>query len=159
MRLLRAARPVQPEMPAQVAGERGAVMLVTLEAGFDQDAERLAVSSALDGGLPLRLVDLIDMAMSPCSMLLGCRSLATPEEQGAIRRTAETAAALGLDVAILRVRSTRPARALAEIVGEERPSLLIVGPSRVRDRRRLRGVVRQACALSCLVWIADGLPV
>ena len=83
MRLLRAARPAQPELPAQVAGERGAVMLVTLEAGFDQDAERLAVSSALDGGLPLRLVDLIDMAMSPCSMVLGCRSLATPEEQGA----------------------------------------------------------------------------
>ena len=66
--------------------------------------------------------------------------------------------ALGLDVAILRVRSSRPARALVQIVGEERPSLLIVGPSYVRDRRRLRSVVRQACALSCLVWIADGLP-
>ena len=47
---------------------------------------------------------------------------------------------------------------VSTIVGEEHPSLLIVGPSRVRDRRRLRGVVRQACALSCLVWIADGLP-
>ena len=158
MRLARASR-VTPAAPAvEGAGRRGAVMLVTLEAGFDADAERLAVSSALDGGLPLRLVDLVDMAMSPCSALLGCRSLSTPAEKDAIRRTAETAAALGLDVAILRVRSPRPARALAEVVAEERPSLLVVGPSRVRDRRRLRGVVRQACALSCLVWIAEGLP-
>jgi hypothetical protein len=29
----------------------------------------------------------------------------------------------------------------------------------VRDKRRLRGVVRQACACSCLVWIAEGLPI
>jgi hypothetical protein len=133
-------------------------MLVTLEAGFDEEAERLALSSALDGGLRLRLVDLVDMSMSPCASLLGCRSLATPDEREAVRRTAGTAAALGLDVAILRVRSPRPARALAEVVAEERPSLLVVGPSRVRDRRRARGVVRQACALSCLVWIAEGLP-
>ena len=158
MRLARASRPAQPEPVAPVPGVRGAVMLVTLESGFDPEAERLAISSALDGSLPLRLVDLVDMSMSPCSSLLGCRSLATRDEQEAVRRTAGTAAALGLDVAILRVRSPRPARALAEIAAEERPSLLVVGPSRIRNARRLRGVVRQACALSCLVWIADGLP-
>jgi len=158
MRLLRAARPAQPETPEVLPGERGAVMLVTLESGFDEDAERLALASALDGGLSLRLVDLIDMAMSPLAAFIGRRSLTTVEERAAVRRTAETAAALGLDVVILRVRSMRPARALAEIVAEERPSLVVVGPSRVRDRRRLQGVVRQACALSCLVWIADGLP-
>jgi hypothetical protein len=158
MRLARAAHATPPETTEVGQGGRGAVMLVTLEAGFDQEAERLAMSSALDGGLPLRLVDLVDMSMSPCAALLGCRSLSTPEEKEAIRRTAGIAAALGLDVAILRVRSPRPARALAEIVAEERPSLLIVGPSRVRDTRRLRGVVRQACELSCLVWIAEGLP-
>ena len=158
MRLLRAARPAPPELPAQVAGERGAVMLVTLEAGFDEDAERLAVSSALDGGLPCGSSTWSTWRCPRARSLLGCRSLATPDEQGAIRRTAGTAAALGLDVAILRVRSPRPARALAEMVAEERPSLVVVGPSRIRDRRRLRGVVRQACALSCLVWIAEGLP-
>jgi hypothetical protein len=158
MRLARAAHPALPELIATGPGERGSVMLVTLEAGFDPDAERLALASALDGGLPLRLVDLIDMAMSPCSAILGCRSLATEDERASIRKTAHTAAALGLDVVILRVRSWRPARALAEVVAEERPSLLVVGPSRIRDTRRVRGVVRQACALSCLVWIADGLP-
>ena len=158
MRLARAARPAPPAPAATEPGVRGAVMLVTLESGFDPAAERLAISSALDGGLPLRLVDLVDFSMSPCSSLLGCRSLATREEQEAVRRTADTAAALGLDVAILRVRSPRPARALAEVVSEEHPSLLVVGPSRIRDKRRLRGVVRQACALSCLVWIAEGLP-
>jgi hypothetical protein len=158
MRPAHAAHAAPPDLEAEVAGARGAVMLVTLEAGFDPEAERLAMSSALDGGLPLRLVDLVDMAMSPCASLLGCRSLATPDEKEAIRRTAGTAAALGLDVAILRVRSPRPARALAEVVAEERASLLVVGPSRVRDRRRLRGVVRQASSLSCLVWIAEGLP-
>jgi hypothetical protein len=158
MRLARASRPVVPEPSAPVSGERGAVMLVTLEAGFDADAERLALASALDGGLPLRLVDLIDLSISPISALLGHRSLATLDEQAAMRKTADTALALGLDVVILHVRSRRPARALAEVVAEERPSLLVVGPSRVRDHRRLRGVVRQACALSCLVWIADGLP-
>jgi Universal stress protein family len=158
MRLLRAARPAPPEMPVQEAGERGAVMLVTLESGFDEDAERLALASALDGDLPLRLVDLIDVAMSPVAAFIGRRSLTTAEERAAVRRTAETAAALGLDVVILRVRSMRPARALAEIVAEERPTLVVVGPSRIRDRRRLQGVVRQACSLSCLVWIADGLP-
>jgi len=158
MRLVRAANPALPELAASGAGGRGSVMLVTLEAGFDADAERLALSSALESGLPLRLVDLIDLATSPCSLILGCRSLATPDESASIRRTADTAAALGLDVVIMRVRSRRPARALAEVVAEERASLLVVGPSRVRDARRLRGVVRQACELSCLVWIADGLP-
>ena len=158
MRLLRPVHAPPPEAMAVDPGARGAVMLVTLEAGFDQEAERLALSSALDGGLPLRLVDLVDMSMSPCASLLGCKSLSTPDEKQAMRRTAATAAALGLDVAILRVRSPRPPRALAEIVAEERPSLVIVGPSRIRDKRRLRGVVRQACALSCLVWIAEGLP-
>jgi hypothetical protein len=158
MRLARAAHPALPELAAAGRGDRGSVMLVTLEAGFDADAERLALASALDGGLPLRLVDLIDMAMSPCSAILGCRSLATEAERASVRKTANTAAALGLDVVILRVRSWRPARALAEVAAEERPSLLVVGPSRIRDTRRVRGVVRQACALSCLVWIADGLP-
>lgn len=158
MRLLRLPHAQPPETMAVDPGARGAVMLVTLESGFDQEAERLALSSALDGGLPLRLVDLVDMSMSPCASLLGCKSLSTPDEKQAMRRTAATAAALGLDVAILRVRSPRPPRALAEIVAEERPSLVIVGPSRIRDKRRLRGVVRQACALSCLVWIAEGLP-
>jgi hypothetical protein len=158
MRLARASRPVQPEQVAPVPGARGAVMLVTLESGFDPDAERLALSSALDGGVPLRLVDLIDLALSPFSVATGHRSFATIEEREAVRRTAATAMALGLDVAILNVRSRRPPKALAEVVAEERPSLVVVGPSRVRSRRRLRGVVQQACALSCLVWIADGLP-
>jgi nucleotide-binding universal stress UspA family protein len=158
MRLARTARPTLPEPLAAGPASRGAVMLVTLESAFDADAERLALASALDGGLPLRLVDLIDMALSPISGLLGHRSLATSEERDALRHTAETAASLGLDVAILHVRSRRPARALAEVVAEERPTLLVVGPSRVRDARRLRGVVRQACASSCLVWIAEGLP-
>jgi nucleotide-binding universal stress UspA family protein len=158
MRLARAARPTVPEPVASGPAARGAVMLVTLESAFDADAERIALSSALDGGLPLRLVDLIDMAFAPISGLYGRRSLATVEERDALRHTAETAAALGLEVAILHVRSRRPARALAEVVAEERPTLLVVGPSRVRDSRRLRGVVRQACESSCLVWIADGLP-
>jgi nucleotide-binding universal stress UspA family protein len=158
MRLLRPVHAPPPEALASDPGARGAVMLVTLESGFDREAERLALSSALDGGLPLRLVDLVDMSMSPCASLLGCRSLSTPDERQAMRRMAATAAALGLDVAILRVRSPRPPRALAEVVAEERPSLVIVGPSRIRDKRRLRGVVRQACAFSCLVWIAEGLP-
>jgi hypothetical protein len=158
MRLAGVPRATPPESADVGSSGRGAVMLVTLEAGFDPEAERLALSSALDGGLPLRLVDLVDMSMSPCASLFGCRSLATPDEQEALRRTAGTAATLGLDVAILRVRSPRPARALAEVVAEERASLLVVGPSRIRDKRRLRGVVRQACSLSCLVWIAEGLP-
>ena len=158
MRPARAAHAAPPAFTAGDSGDRGAVMLVTLEAGFDEEAERLAVASALDGGLPLRLVDLVDMWMSPCASLFGCRSLSTPDEKEAIRRTAATGVALGLDVAILRVRSPRPARALAEVVAEERPSLVVVGPSCIRDRRRLRGVVRQACSLSCLVWIAEGLP-
>jgi hypothetical protein len=158
MRLSRAAHVPPPAPAAEGASGRGAVMLVTLEAGFDAEAERLAVSSALDGGLPLRLVDLVDMSMSPCASIFGCRSLSTPDEKLAMRRTAATAAALGLDVAILRVRSPRPPKALAEIVAEERASLVIVGPSRVSDRRRLRRVVRQATSLTCLVWIAEGLP-
>jgi hypothetical protein len=158
MRLARAARPAQPELFVAAPGARGAVFLVTLEAGFDRDAERLALSSALESGAALRLIDLIDMSTSPFSALAGHRSMATVEERAAVRRTAETAAALGLEVAILNVRSRRPPRALAELVSEEHASLVVVGPSRVRGKRRLRSVVRQACALSCLVWIADGLP-
>jgi hypothetical protein len=151
----RRARPSLPAGPPD--GRSGPVMLVTLECGFAPEAERIAVTSAVESGVPLLLVDLIDVSWQPASAIGGSRCARLhPEERAGFRRIAEHAASLGVPTTILHVRTMRLVRAMRELVAEQRPALLVFGPSRVTDDRRTRSLVAAVRAqTSCLVWIAE----
>jgi hypothetical protein len=132
-------------------------MLVTLECGFDPEAERIAVTSAVESGVPLVLVDLIDVSWQPASAIGGSRcARLQPEERAGFRRIAEHAASLGVPTTILHVRTARLVRALRELLAEHRPGLLVFGPSRGRDDHRARRLARAAREQTgSLVWIAE----
>jgi len=77
-----------------------------------------------------------------------------------VRGTAYRAASLGIHVELLRVTSSRPVRALLEIVHERDAGLLVFGPDPSRMRRRAwrRAVAQVREQADCLVWIAPPTP-
>jgi nucleotide-binding universal stress UspA family protein len=138
------------------------VVLATMSVRVDPSAERMAVDSAIEAGVPLVVVNLIPLPPYVTTLLLhGPEGLTTPEEEDleALRKTARRAADLGLKTELLRVRTAHPVRALLEIVAERDAGLLVFGPhlgltGRWRFRRAARAVRSKA---ACLVWIApDG---
>jgi nucleotide-binding universal stress UspA family protein len=139
----------------------GPVVLGTLSSRVDPDAERLAIESALDAGVPLLIVNAVPVPACPRAMALaGPEAVAFPhdEDYEAVRATAQRAARHGLRVEHLRVSSPRPARALVQVANELGAGLLVLGPKRrrllahrLRFRRAAREVRRNA---ACLVWIA-----
>lgn len=136
----------------------GPVVLGTLSSRVDAEAERLAIESAVENGVPLLVVNVMPMPACPRALVLaGPRALTFPheEEYEAVRATARRAASWGLKVEHLRVTSPRPAKALVQIANERRAGLLVLGPKRkgiLRFWRAAREVVRNA---HCLVWIAE----
>jgi nucleotide-binding universal stress UspA family protein len=133
----------------------GPVVLATLSARVDPEAERLAIESCLDAGVPLVVVNAVQAPACVRTLHLGALDPAR-EDYAAVRATAERAAAFGIPVEHLRVTSPRPARAIVEIAKERAAGLLVLGPkrgrvSRWRFRRAARMVRRR---LTCLVWIA-----
>jgi nucleotide-binding universal stress UspA family protein len=133
----------------------GPVVLATLAARIDPDAERLAVQSCLDAGVDLVLVNAVIAPACPHTLRLGVLD-PRREDYAAVRATAERAASVGVRVEHLRVTTPRPARAIVEIVKERAAGLLVLGPKRGRvSRWRLRRASRAVCrSVSCLVWIA-----
>ena len=138
------------------------VVLATLSVRVDPSAERIAIESALEAGVPLVLVNLIPLPFYVTTLvLLGPEGTTFPHEEDldAVRATASRAAKLGVDTALLRVRTRHPVRALLEVVRERDAGLLVFGPDlgltgRWRFRFAARRVRREA---DCLVWIApDG---
>lgn len=138
------------------------VVLATLQVRVDPSAERMAIDSALEAGVPLLLVNLIRLPPYATTMvLLGPEHTTLPHEEDldAVRTTAARAAELGLRTELLRVRTTHPVRALLEVAAERDAGLIVFGPhlgrvGRLRFRRTARRIRRDA---SCLVWIApDG---
>jgi nucleotide-binding universal stress UspA family protein len=138
------------------------VVLATLSVRVDPSAERMALDSALEAGVPLVIVNLLPLRPYPTTFgLLGHEGMTLPHEEDldAVRATAERAATLGVKTELLRVTSRRPVQALLEVVRERDAGLLVFGPDlgltgRVRFRVTARRVRRQA---ECLVWIApDG---
>jgi nucleotide-binding universal stress UspA family protein len=137
------------------------VVMGTLSVRFDPAAERFAVDSALEAQLPLVVVNVVDFKPYPCTMrLLGPSAATLPDEEDLepVRATAQRAAALGIRTQLLRVTSSRPVRALLEIVQERDAGLLVFGPDRTRMRerkfRRAAAQVRESAP--CLVWTALG---
>ena len=133
----------------------GPVVLATLSSRVDPGAERLAIESCLDAGVPLVVVNAVIAPACPHTLRLGALDPAR-EDYAAVRATAERAAAFGIRVEHLRVTTPRPARAIIEIARERAAGLLVLGPKRGRvPRWRFRRAARAvSSSLTCLVWIA-----
>jgi nucleotide-binding universal stress UspA family protein len=145
----------------QLAGIQagGPVVLGTLSSRVDPDAERLAIESAVETGVPLLVVNAVPMpACGRALAFAGPMALTFPleEDYEQVRATAERAARWGIRVEHLRVTSPRPATALVQLANERGAGLLVLGPKRGRVsgwrfKRAAREVRRNA---TCLVWIA-----
>jgi nucleotide-binding universal stress UspA family protein len=150
-------QPVLDRIDAQSSGIAAArpVMLATLSSRVDPEAERLAIDSSLDAGVPLIVVNAVAAAYSPRTLQLGALD-PSREDYDAVRATAERAAALGIRVQHLRVTSPRPAKAIVQVAKERGAGLLVLGPKRGRvPRRRFRRAAREVRRnAACLVWIA-----
>jgi nucleotide-binding universal stress UspA family protein len=134
------------------------VLLATLAVRVDPSAERMALQSALEAGVPLILANVSMMQMYPATIMLAREYATLPHEEDldAVRETANRAAALGIRTELLRITSRRPVKALLELSRERDAGLLVFGPDlartpRWRFRAAARAVRRNA---TCLVWIA-----
>ena len=149
--------------------ERGAegtrrrpVVLGTLSVRVDPSAERMAIDSAIEAGVPLVIANILKLRPYPATLaLLGPEGLNLPHEEDldAVRATARRAADLGVQTELLRVTTRRPITALLQVVRERNAGLLVFGPDlkltgKLRFRMAARRLRREA---SCLIWVApDG---
>jgi Universal stress protein family len=138
------------------------VVLATLSVRVDPSAERMAIDSALEAGVPLILVNLLPLRNYPTTLgLLGPEATLLPHEEDldAVRATARRAADFGIKTELLRVMSRRPVKALLEVLRERDAGLLVFGPDlRLTKRWRFRSVARRVREQAdCLVWVSpDG---
>jgi Universal stress protein family len=135
------------------AGSRP-VLLATLDVPFAEDATAFAVDSAVETGQPLVVVNAAEIQPTPWS-LLGYGYIEREDLQEKLRKPAELAQSLAVQVERLRVCSPHPVDALLEVVAERRPGLLVFGPDRSKLRpRRYRKAARAVRErASCLVWL------
>jgi len=138
----------------------GAVVLGTLSARIEPEAERVAIESAIYAGVPLLVVNAMPLPACPRALVLGgpgALSFPHEEDYEAVRATARRAARFGIRVEHLRVTSPRPAKALVQVANERGAGLLVFGPKRGRvSRRRFRRAAREISRrAACLVWIAS----
>lgn len=137
------------------------VVLGTLAVRVDPNAERVALESAAEAGVPLIVANMIALPQYPATMILAPQYATLPHEEDldAVRATAARAAARGIATELLRVSSRRPVRALLELLTERDAGLLVFGPDLVRTSRwRFRYAARVIRSRApCLVWVApDG---
>jgi len=130
------------------------VMLVTFDVPVRPDAAAVAVDSAVESGQPLLLVNVVDLPIRPMTASWGQEVVVLEDVDASLRRPAELAHSLAVEVERLRVVSPRPTRALLDLVAEREPGLVVVGPDRTRmGRWRLRRTERRICrSAPCLVW-------
>jgi nucleotide-binding universal stress UspA family protein len=138
------------------------VVLATLAVRVHGSAERMAIDSAIEAGVPLLIVNLIPLPPYPRTIVLvGPEGTTLPHEEDldALRATARRAADLGVKTELLRVRTRHAVKALLQILHERDAGLLVLGPDlgmvgRLRFRTTARKLRREA---DCLVWVApDG---
>lgn len=138
------------------------VLLATLSVRVDPSAERMAIDSALEAGVPLIIANLLPLRPYPTTLMLhGPEGMTLPHEEDldAVRSTAERAGKLGVHTELLRVTTRHPVRALLELIRERDAGLLVFGPDLSRTGRwRFRTVAwRVRKQADCLVWVApDG---
>jgi nucleotide-binding universal stress UspA family protein len=149
--------------------ERGAestvrrpVVLGTLSVRVDPTAERMAIDSAIEAGVPLVIANILRLRPYPMTLVLaGPEGLNLPHEEDleAVRATARRSADLGVKTELLRVTTPRPVAALLQIVRERNAGLLVFGPDlRLTSRIRFRVIARRLRRdAGCLIWVApDG---
>jgi hypothetical protein len=154
----------RPDAPERDVGARPAsrpVVLATLSVRIEPSAERMAIESALEAGVPLVVANMLWLPPYPATVMLlgpGAATLPHEEDLEEVRAMAHRAAARGVPTELLRVSSRHPLRALLEVVTERRAGLLVLGPDVHRVRRgAFRRAVRAVRSAECLVWIApDG---
>ena len=131
------------------------VLLATLDVPFADEAIAFAVDSAVENGQPLIVVNAAEIPPTPWS-LLGYGYIEREDLQDELRKPAELAQSLAVQVERLRVCSPHPIDALLEILAERRPGLLVFGPdsSRLKPRRYRRAAKRIRDRSTCLVWLA-----
>jgi nucleotide-binding universal stress UspA family protein len=131
------------------------VLLATLDVPFAADATEFAVDAAVESGKPLVLVNAAEVLPTHYAVL-GYGYVEKEELQDALRRPAELAHSLAVQVERLRVCSPHPVDALLEVVAERDPGLLVFGPDREHlSRRRYRKAAKAVRErASCLVWVA-----
>ena len=148
-------------LPAEPTRARP-VILATLSVRVDPSAERMAIDSALEAGVPLVIANILRLRPMPTTLaLVGPEGLNLPHEEDldAVRATAKRAADLGVKTELLRVTTRRPVTALLQVVREKNAGLLVFGPDlkltgRLRFRMAARRLRREA---GCLIWVApDG---
>jgi hypothetical protein len=158
---LRDRRDDSAGIPAQRTRARP-VVLATMAVRVDPSAERMAIDSAIEAGVPLVVVNLVPLPPYVRTLVLvGPEGTTFPHEEDldAVRATARRAADLGVKTELLRVRTRHAVKALLEVLHERDAGLLVFGPDlgmvgRLRFRAAARKVRREA---DCLVWIApDG---
>src|SRR5215208_2059893 len=97
------------------------VVLGTLSVRVDPSAERMAIDSAVEAGVPLVIANILRLRPMPTTLaLVGPEGLNLPHEEDleAVRATAARATELGVKTELLRVTTPRPVQALLEIVAE-----------------------------------------
>jgi hypothetical protein len=158
---LRDRRDDRVALPAEPTRARP-VVLATMAVRVHPSAERMAIDSAIEAGVPLLIVNLIPLPPYPRTiMLVGPEGTTLPHEEDLyeLRETARRAADLGVRTELLRVRTRHAVNALLEILHERDAGLVVFGPhlgmvGRLRFRRAARRVRQEA---GCLVWVApDG---
>jgi nucleotide-binding universal stress UspA family protein len=143
---------------AHAASRRRSIVLATLRSTpFDAQSAELAVDLALETAAPLVVVNVVDMPVGRCPG----RDLGDPPAVAAsLGAPADRAAALGVAVTVLRVRSVRPVATLVDLVRELAPGAVVFGPdparlSRLRhlSPRQYRRAARMLAArTTCLLW-------
>jgi nucleotide-binding universal stress UspA family protein len=136
------------------------VVLATMAVPFEPDALRVALGAALESQAPLIFVDAVELPLWPQSIATRHADTELEADRACIRESVDQAAALGLQVEHLRVRSPHPIDALLEVAGEREAGLLVFGPDRgrLRPRRFARMVRRIRKRASCLLWVAGEGP-
>jgi len=131
------------------------VLLATLDVPFSEEATAFAVDSAVESGKQLLVVNVAEV-LPTAYTLLGYGYVEREGLQDALRKPAELASSLAVQVERLRVCSPHPVDALLEIAAEREPGLLVFGPDRTElARRRYRKAARALSErASCLVWLA-----
>jgi hypothetical protein len=91
------------------------------------------------------------------STFLGYGYVEREDLQDELRKPAELARSLAVQVERLRVCSPHPVDALLELLAERNPGLLVFGPdrSRLKPRRYRRAAKKISERATCLVWIAS----
>src|SRR5437870_12553585 len=133
------------------------VLLATLDVPFAEDATAFAIDSAVETGQPLVVVNAAEVLPTPYTFL-GYGYVEREDLQDELRRPAELAQSLAVQVERLRVCSPHPVDALLELVAERMPGLLVFGPdrSRLRPRRYRKAAEAVRERAPCLVWLGGG---